>query len=102
MNSKMSNKMCCWCIVISLVTLVLVCVLVYQSFKPQVDGFDNHPSKAVMPTNQSHHKTPEERIQEQLANTFYSMCLNRQLAPERCCSFLTEGIRKDVSSCNRN
>ena len=74
---------------------------IYQSFKPQLDGFDNHPSDAVMPADQSRPMTREEIIQKQLGNTFYSMCLNRRFDPASCCSFLTEGIRNQVPNCNR-
>lgn len=104
MNSKMSNKMCCWCVVISLITLVLVCVLVYQSFKPQIDGFDNHPTASANSSNKLNKPNTQSRndiIMNQLGNTFYNMCVNQmQDNPEQCCNFLSDPIRNTVAECS--
>lgn len=99
----MSNKMCCYCIVISLITLILVCVLVYQNFKPQVDGFDNHSTQPVINNQVAIQETRPSRnniIKNQLANTFYSMCLTRVQDSNECCSYLTDDIRSHISQCN--
>ena len=96
MNSKMSNKMCCSCLIVSLITLVLVCVLVYQSFKPQVDGFDNHSTGPAM-VRRSRPVDPNQEMK--MTQRIISMCMRTGDSIENCCSMLDENKRNMIPQC---
>ena len=92
----MSNKMCCSCLIVSLITLVLVCVLVYQSFKPQVDGFDNHSTGS----STARITRPVDPNQEmKIAQRFMAMCMSSGDV-QSCCNMLDENRRSMLPHCS--
>jgi hypothetical protein len=98
MNKGKNMKMGCACLVVSSITLVLVCVLVYMNFKPHVDGFDNHstgPSVTVASVENANNAT-----ERQQATSHFQICMQTSGGDlTKCCENVPENLIRYLPFC---
>lgn len=99
MKNGLNMRMCCACLVVSSITLVLVCVLVYMNFKPQVDGFDNHsnnPSVTIASVNSANNANDRQQ-----ANMQFQTCMQSGGDLTQCCENLSDKLSRYLPMCQK-
>ena len=98
MNKGKNMRMGCACLVVSSITLVLVCVLVYMNFKPQVDRFNNRatgPSVTVASVENANNA-----MERQQAHTQFQICMQTSGGDlKQCCENLPENLSRYLPMC---
>ena len=98
--SKRACNMSCGCLVVSLITLLLVCVLVYKGFMPNVDGFqsnngnnsNNTPTMAVV-------KNAEDAKNRSQAFMQFESCMAQSPNPKVCCENMSDKLKQYLPMC---